>query len=253
MAQRLLPVLLAVVFLQHPLMSQAVKDDKKTVPGMGGKEVVVTKPEPDEFDPFRDRKGPGIGLLMGVNIPMGELGKVLGMGYGGMVTAGMTLPVRLGRSINLAGRLHAGYYSLPGSGNDFTGTVSMLPFTASLELYFFTEGGARPYFSLGGGVSYLTLSGDSGKTKLPNASSLDGTMIFNCGIGYTVKNMPSVEFLLNYSFLMAFENVIGQFSMVSLGVQYRYGAGRQGDMKTAPATRDKADAGRKDGKPAGIK
>ena len=241
--------LVIISMFQASLYSQAVRDDKKTDTKITGKETPATGSEPDELDPFRDRKYPGIGLLLGINMPMGEIGKALAMGYGGLITAGMTLPAKLGRSANLAGRLHAGYYTLPGGGNDFTGTVTMIPFTASLELFFFTEGGVRPYFSLGGGVSYLTLSGDAGENKISNASSVDGTLAFNCGIGYTAKNMPDVEFMLNYTFLMVFEKVIGQFSMVSLGAQYRFrpvqdsggGTNRSaGGKGVKPLTDDKA-------------
>ncbi len=188
--------------------SEETGDEKK-------KETPASGPE------FVKKYSPGLGLLAGINIPSGDLASALGMGYGGQLSGDIRLPIKLTRSLQYRGRVNAGYYSLPGSG-DFSGTLAMIPFIITFEISYPGISGFRPYFGLGGGITYNSVSGDSGAEKVPDGSSVDGSLTFSLGAGYTVRSMPHIEYFIDISHLLAFESVIGQFTTISAGVAYRF-------------------------------
>ncbi len=179
------------------------------------KETAASKSE------FLKKYSPGLGLMAGVNIPSGDLASALGMGYGGQLSGDIRLPIKLTRSLQYRGRVNAGYYSLPGSG-DFSGTFAMIPFIITFEISYPGISGFRPYFGLGGGITYNSVSGDSGAEKVPDGSSVDGSLTFSLGAGYTVRSMPHIEYIVDITHLLVFESVIGQFTAISAGVAYRF-------------------------------
>ncbi len=170
---------------------------------------------------FVKKYSPGLGLVAGINIPSGDLAEALGMGYGAQLYGDIQLPIKLTRSLQYRARVNTGYYSLPGSG-DFSGTFAMIPLIITFEISYPGISGFRPYFGLGGGITYNSVSGDSGAEKVPDGSSVDGSLTFSLGAGYTVRSMPHIEYILDISHILAFESVIGQFTTLSAGVAYRF-------------------------------
>lgn len=180
------------------------------------------KKEPNsEKSEFIKKYSPGLGFIGGINIPSGDVASALGMGYGVQVFGDIKLPIKLTRTLQYRARLNTGYYSLPGIG-DFSGTFTMIPFMITFEISYPGISGFRPYFGLGAGITYNSISGDSGTEEVPDASSVDGSLSFSLGTGYTVRSMPHIEYNVDINFILAFESVIGQFFTVSAGITYRF-------------------------------
>jgi hypothetical protein len=217
-------VLIIFVIILNSSTAYSRKTVKRTDSKKTGTETVKEankKEETSDQSEFVKKYSPGIGIIGGINKPTGDVAAALGLGYGGQLYADIKLPIRLTRVLQFRGRVNAGYYIFPGSG-DFSGKLTMIPAFMTFEISYPAMSGFRPFFGLGFGATFVSISGDSGTDKIPDATSTDGSMVFSIGTGYTARSIPNIEYRLDFNYLMAFETVIGQFSQVSIGVAYRF-------------------------------
>jgi hypothetical protein len=56
------------------------------------------------------------------------------------------------------------------------------------------------------------------KTKSESYSSMDGTLSLGAGVAYSLSRL---DFILGVNYLMAFEQVTGNFLVISAGAAYR--------------------------------
>jgi hypothetical protein len=163
---------------------------------------------------------PTVGLLPGIAMPVGKVGKVMSLGYGfhAFFDVGIPMPTTM---FKIRPGLSAGFlYNTTKGGSSFslekrTPTIMMLPIIAYFKFQFIAPHGIRPYIKLGGGITPVLAT---------NATSMDPTFAPGVGLGYVNEKIPYLEFYVDLGFLMAFEKVRGDFLTASIGIAYRFGA-----------------------------
>ncbi len=162
------------------------------------------------------------GLMAGISLPMGDLGTALGMGFGGGIFADGLIPYSPMPDLLLRAGVNLGFYSFS-TKNEISATLLTIPFIVNCKALYPAANGFTPYAGLGLGLTTNMASGDVAK------SSYDPSFAINFGTGYNHSSIPSVDFILDIGFMMAFESVTGQFLTVQLGAAYKF------DTSGAPA------------------
>ena len=178
----------------------------------------LEKEEPDQVQ-FTERYKLRSGILPAFIIPTGDVGGALGMGLGMQIFSDILLSenktsIRAGASL--------GYASFPVTATGKTGTLTLLPILAYANAAYPLPSGLRPYAKIGFGLTMASLSGEYDDGESISASSNDLTMAVSVGTGYTHASLPNLEFLIDMSYMIVFEEVSGNFISFSLGIAYRF-------------------------------
>jgi opacity protein-like surface antigen len=166
------------------------------------------------------------GLMAGISMPMGDLGKALGMGFGADIFADALLPYSLAENLLLRAGFNIGYYTFA-TKNEISASLTAIPFILNCKAVYPLSSGFSPYAGLGLGLTTNMSSGDVAK------SSYDPTAAINFGTEYQHSSLPSVDFFLDLRYMMAFETVTGQFFTVLAGAAYKFGTDGAAEVETA--------------------
>lgn len=154
------------------------------------------------------------GLHVAPIIPLDNLQKFFGVGFGGSLFTSVNLPFlynsRIGASI--------GYANMTSDISYFQASVTLIPLVAYYELFYIFSTNIRPYLRLGIGGTYSSYKGKPISEQSYNqVSSFDATMDLGLGLGYRSKFLPMLEFILYGNYFRSFEKSSNSFLMVSLG------------------------------------
>jgi hypothetical protein len=179
--------------------------------------------EEAEKEPFVKRYQPRFGILPGLTIPTGDIGSVLGMGFGGRVFCDFLLPFlnTPGSKYMVRTGLFVGYGSFSSTDPEIDATVTILPVIIYAEGSYLSESGFRPYAHLGLGITMASLQKKTEDESISESSS-DGTLSVGLGCGYTFNSIPRIEFLVDLNYMIVFEEVSGHFASISIGAAYRF-------------------------------
>jgi len=125
-----------------------------------------------------------------------------------------------GKGFKLRGGLLIGYTRFSSSITDSSAKINMLPILAYADISYPLQKGIRPFVRLGSGGTIVSLKDKSG--AVTDTSSFDYSILIGAGAGYTLKSIPYIEFLFNAGYLIAFEQVNGNFMNVTLGASYHF-------------------------------
>ncbi len=174
--------------------------------------------KPDEI-PFTEKYKFRMGILPALMIPTGDVGGALGMGLGAQIFGDLLFweketSIRAGASL--------GYYSFPVEATGKTGTLTLLPILLYADAAYPLPSGFKPYAKIGFGLTMASLSGEYDDGESINASSNDLTLSVGIGTAYALASLPNLEFILDVSYMIVFEEVSGNFASISFGVAYRF-------------------------------
>ena len=158
-----------------------------------------------------------LGLMPGVNIPLGYLGSVLGMAFGADLYADYTLPWKLTEGSYLRAALNLGFYKFSTT-NELDASITTIPclFSGRFIYSYFLNTGFSPYVGLGGGFTQNLASGDiSGSSMAPAAA-------INFGTEYYSDVFASLDFFIDFRYMMAFESKTGSFFSANIGMAYNF-------------------------------
>lgn len=158
-----------------------------------------------------------LGLMPGVNIPVGYLGTVLGITFGADFYADYTLPWKITDGTYFRGALNLGFYKFS-TNNDLSASLTTIPVLLSGRIIYsyFLDTGFSPYVGLGGGFTSNLASGDiSGSSTAPSAA-------INFGTEYYAASFPSLDFFIDFRYMMSFESKTGMFLTANIGMAYNF-------------------------------
>jgi hypothetical protein len=163
-------------------------------------------------------------VLPTYSIPLGAVNSILNPGYGALITMNFKTPFSLIdiKPFLLRYNVSSGFFYYKSSDPDVKASVFVIPTTICPEITYQFENNIRPYFAIGVGLTYASLTGSSEKSGSVQKSSVDGTLAAHIGVGYSNINIPNMEFLVDFGYLMMFETLSGQFFQISIGVGYKF-------------------------------
>jgi hypothetical protein len=168
---------------------------------------------------FVERFQPRFGAVVGLMLPVGDVGPVMKAGFGFRAFGDLSIPIGFLNDSGLVLRtgLQFGYASASSENTGFDAKVGMLPIIAYADLGYPLRFGLTPSFHLGFGGTSVSLKDESGGGN--DTSSFDGTLEIGAALGY--RPFERVEFLLTTGYAILFEEVNGSFMYLNLGAAYR--------------------------------
>jgi hypothetical protein len=158
-----------------------------------------------------------LGLMPGINIPVVYLGSVLGMAFGADLYGDYTLPWKVTDGTYFRGALNVGFYKFSTT-NDLSASITTIPvlFSGRLIYSYLLDTGFSPYVGLGGGFTSNLASGDiSGSSMSPSAA-------INFGAEYYSPVFASLDFFIDFRYMMSFESKTGMFLTANIGMAYNF-------------------------------
>lgn len=203
---------------QYTIKRSDIEEIKYDEKELMKKKEQLKKEEPDWVQ-FTERYKLRAGILPAFIIPTGDVGGALGMGFGMQIFSDILL---LEKETSLRAGASLGYASFPVTATGKTGTLTLLPVLAYANAAYPLPSGLRPYGKIGFGLTMASLSGEYEDGESINTSSNDLTLAVSVGTGYTHTSLPRLEFLIDISYMIVFEEVSGNFACLSLGIAYRF-------------------------------
>lgn len=187
------------------------------------KKQELQRKKTEEASSFTANYMPRAGITVGLSFATGEVGSALDKGFSLMMFNDYLIPVKTPvASTGLRAGLMLGYSAYSSVVTDFAADITLIPVLVYGDISYRAEIGLAPYFRIGTGITSTTLTDNSGNAVKQNASSIDGTLLIGLGTGYINENLPSVEFFIDFSYLMVFEKVTGNFINMSFGAAYHF-------------------------------
>jgi hypothetical protein len=167
---------------------------------------------------FVEKFQPRFGAVVGLMLPVGDVGSVMKAGFGLRAFGDLSIPIAFLNDSGLVLRtgLQFGYASASSEGTSFDAKVGMLPIIAYAEIGYPLGFNLTPAFHLGLGGTSVSLKDKSGGGN--DNSSFDATLEIGAALGY--RPFERVEFLLSTGYAVLFEEVNGSFVYINLGASY---------------------------------
>lgn len=182
----------------------------------------ITKDKTDESgEPaFLEKYKPAFLLMPGVSMPSGDVAEVLDMGYGMILGASLELPMFKFDQLHLRIPVLTGYFAYSSKDPDITATVSMIPVVAGIEAFYLVTPRFHLFAALNAGVSFLSMEKKTEAEGSLSESSIDPTFIAFAGVGYALYY--NIELFAAASYLLAFEEVSGNFMNINVGIGFTF-------------------------------
>jgi hypothetical protein len=167
---------------------------------------------------FGEKFRPRFGAVVGLMLPVGDVGSVMKAGFGVRAFGDLSIPIAFLNENGLVLRtgLQFGYAAASSENTGFDAKVGMLPIVAYADLGYPLRFGLTPSFRIGFGGTSVSLKDQSGGGN--DTSSFDATLEIGAALGY--RPFERVEFLLSTGYAILFEEVNGSFVYLSIGAAY---------------------------------